>query len=335
MNPDALTPMLATTGTVPRRDGVWAYEVKWDGVRVLATVRDGGVRLRSRPRGASAGNDVTGRYPELAELAGVRMPGLDADGPFVIDGEVVMFDDDGRPSFQALQHRMHIADPAEARRLAAERSVVFVAFDLLWTPSGSCVDLTYDERRAMLLALEFTGERVLVPSAELGPPDDFIEFCRARRLEGIVAKRRDSRYRPGRRSDHWVKTKFSRSQEFVVLGWTEGTGARSAHLGALLLGYHDDSGVLTYCGKVGSGFGDRELRALVPELTARRRDADTVDPSLVAAVPKQKTAVHWVDPTMVVQVTFGEWSPSGHLRHPSYQGRRADIDPANVIREPD
>jgi len=331
VTPESLTPMFATTGPVPRREGVWAYEVKWDGVRVLATVRDGAVRLRGRPRGmATAGNEVTTRYPELAELADVRLAGSDATGPFVIDGEVVMFDDDGRPSFPALQHRMHIADPAESRRLAAERSVVFIAFDVLWVPDGSCVDRTYDERRGLLADLEFGGGRVLVPSAELGEPDSFIEFCRARRLEGIVAKRRDSIYRPGRRTDHWVKTKFTRSQEFVVLGWTEGTGARSAHLGALLLGYYDDADRLTFCGKVGTGFTDRELRALAPELAALAREAPTVD-----GVPKQKTAIHWVEPTMVVQVTFGEWSPSGQLRHPSYQGRRSDIDPRRVIREPD
>ena len=336
MTPDALTPMLATTGPVPRRDGEWAYEVKWDGVRVLATVRDGALRLRSRPRANTpTGNDVTGRYPELEELAGVRMAGSDATGPFVIDGEVVLFDDDGRPSFQALQHRMHIADPAEARRLAAERSVVFIAFDVLWTPDGSCIDRTYDERRELLFDLVFPGERVLVPSAELGDPDDFIEFCRSRRLEGVMSKRRDSRYRPGRRSDHWVKTKFSRSQEFVVLGWTEGTGARSAHLGALLLGYHDADGALTYCGKVGTGFDDRELRALAPELASRARPAGDVASSIVTAVPRQKTAVHWLEPTLVVQVTFAEWSPTGNLRHPSYQGRRSDIDPASVVREPD
>lgn len=337
MTPEEVTPMFATTGPMPRRVDAWAYEVKWDGVRALATVRDGAVRLRGRPRGAAViGSDITARYPELAELADVRRGGSGSDpaGPFVIDGEVVMFDDDGRPSFQALQHRMHIADPAESRRMAAERSVVFVAFDVVWTPDGPCFDRTYDERRSVLEELEFSGQRVLVPSAQLGDPDDFVDFVRSRRLEGIVAKRRDSVYRPGRRSDHWVKTKFNLSQEFVVVGWTEGTGARSVHLGALLLGYHHH-GVLTYCGKVGTGFADRELRALAPELAARALDVELVDPALVAAVPRQKTAVHWVEPTMVVQVTFGEWSPSGHLRHPSYQGRRDDIDPRTVIREPD
>jgi bifunctional non-homologous end joining protein LigD len=310
---------------------VWAYEVKWDGVRALATVRDGALRLRSRPRAAgSTGNDVTPRYPELEEIgsvsAGGRPPG---NGTYVIDGEVVMFDDAGRPSFPALQHRMHIADPNESRRLAAERSVVYVAFDVLWTPDGPCVDRTYDERRALLDELVFPGQRVLVPSAELGDPDDFVEFCRSRDLEGVVAKRRDSVYRPGRRTDNWVKTKFHREQEFVVVGWTEGTGGRSAHLGALLLAYHDAGGALVYCGKVGTGFNDRELRTLGAALAPLARPERVVD-----GVPTQKTAIHWVEPTMVVQVRFGEWSPTGHLRHPSYLGRRADKDAADVIREP-
>ena len=121
MTPEALTPMFATAGPLPRREGVWAYEVKWDGVRVLATVRDGQVRLRSRPRGtATVGNDVTTRYPELEEL------GRLGDGPYVVDGEVVMFDDAGRPSFPALQHRMHIADPNESRRLAADEALASI-----------------------------------------------------------------------------------------------------------------------------------------------------------------------------------------------------------------
>jgi len=332
MTPDQLTPMSATTGPLPRREGAWAYEVKWDGVRVLATVGSGSLRLRSRPRAAgSRGNDVTARYPELDELAQVRGPGATGPDPWVIDGEVVMFDDNGRPSFNALQHRMHIADPAESRRMAAERSVVFVAFDVLWTPAGPCYERTYDERRAVLSSLEFDGDRVLVPSAQLGDPDPFVEFVRSRDLEGVVAKRRDSVYRPGRRTDHWVKVKFSRSQEFVVVGWTEGTGARSASLGALLLGYHDE-GRLVFCGKVGTGFGDRELRLLGDELAARARETSPL--ADVAAVPRQKTPIHWVDPTLVVQVTFGEWSDSGHLRHPSYQGRRTDVDPTKVVREP-
>lgn len=246
MTPERLTPMAATTSRLPRgAPGTWAYEVKWDGVRVLAVIGDGRLVLRSRPRGEGLGNDVTARYPELAGLAHAHLAGDPPGSPLVLDGEVVMFDDDGRPSFPALQHRMHIADPAEARRLAAERSVVFVAFDVLWSAEGPCVERTYDERRALLATLALAdgdAERVLMPSAQLDDPDPLVAFCEARGLEGVIAKRRDSRYRPGRRSDAWIKVKFTRSQEFVVVGWTEGTGNRSAHLGALLLGVHDAEG---------------------------------------------------------------------------------------------
>ena len=329
MTPDTITPMTATTGRLPRGPaGTWAYEVKWDGVRALATVRDGGLRLRSRPRGNGAGNDVTGRYPELAELAGVRLGAL-GDGPYVLDGEVVLFDDDGRPSFPLLQHRMHVADPSEARRLAAERSVVYVAFDLLWTPAGPCWDLTYDERRRLLGELDLPGRHVHVPPAIVDDPDPFVDMCRARGLEGVVAKRRAGRYRPGRRTDSWIKVKFTRRQEFVVVGWTEGTGGRSAYLGALMLGVHDEDGVLVYCGKDRTGFSDSELRALDGVLAPLERDEPTV-----TGAPTQRTVVHWVEPSVVVQVTFGEWSPSGHLRHPSYEGRRDDVDPRRVVREP-
>lgn len=321
--------MLATTGPLPRRSG-WAYEAKWDGMRALAWCNEGRLKLRAR-----TGNDITSRYPELAELGDVRFAdhaplgtGGGATQPFVIDGEIVMFDDEGRPSFTALQHRMHVADPNVARELAAERSVMFVAFDVLWTPEGSCLDRTYDERRAILDRLAFAGERVLVPPARLGEPDEFVEFCRERGLEGIIAKRRDSVYRSGRRTDNWIKWKFVRSQELLVLGWTEGTGTRDAHVGALLLGYHGTDGELVFAGKVGTGFTDRELRELAVLLAPLARAEALVD------IPKQRTAVHWVEPTLVVDVTFAESSPDGHLRHPSYRGRRADTDPAKVVREP-
>lgn len=324
--------MLATTGPVPRRAGEWAYEVKWDGVRAIATLHDGRLSLRGRPTRSGSkpvGNDITSRYPELEGFgAGADVPAGDA--PLVVDGEVVMFDESGRPSFGALQHRMHIADPAVSRRLAAERSVVYVVFDLLWLPDrGSCLDLTYDERRDLLADLGLQTERVLVPSAQLGDPDGLIEFVQARHLEGLISKRRDSRYRPGQRSNAWIKSKFHRSQEMLVVGWTEGTGARAAHLGALLLGYHHADGSLRYAGKVGTGFDDRELRTLRDLLAPLARDRPTVD-----GVPRQKTALHWVEPTVVVEVAYGEWPVDGSMRHPTYRGRRSDIDPANVVREP-
>lgn len=325
MNPDSLSPMTATTGALPRREAAWAYEVKWDGMRALATCRGGAVRLAAR-----TGNDITVRYPELAEMGSTTLDGIEGtvDDPIVVDGEIVMFDAQGRPSFGDLQHRMHVSDPATARRLAAESSVVFVAFDLLWTPVGPCVDRTYDERRHLLEQLEFAGDRVLRPPIEVGEPDAFVEFCRDRGLEGVVAKRRDAPYRPGRRSDAWVKVKFRRRQEFVVIGWTEGNGVRSGQFAALMLGYYDDAGDLHYAGKAGAGFSDRELRSLAAELRGLARD----EPAVVA--PDQRRAVHWVDPVMVVEVAFVEWSPTGHLRHPAYLGRRTDVDPRSVRREP-
>jgi bifunctional non-homologous end joining protein LigD len=308
---------------MPTRGGPWAYEVKWDGMRALAVVRNGEVRLRAR-----TGNEITARYPELAELGEARATASGrGDGPLVLDGEVVMFDEDGRPSFGALQHRMHIADPAVSRKMAAERSVVFVAFDVLWGPDGSSLERTYDERRELLAGVEFAGERVLVPSAELGEPDGLVAFVTERRLEGVIAKKRSSIYRPGQRTQSWIKTKFTQSQEFVVLGWTEGTGARAAHLGALLLGYRDASGAWCFAGKVGTGFSDRELG----ELGAQLARLDEIEPHL--DVPRQKTAVHWVAPTLVVEVEFAEWSPGGSVRHPTYRGRRTDKDPRDVVRE--
>jgi len=318
-----LSPMLATAGPVPRSDGRWAYEVKWDGIRALARIEKGAVTLRAR-----TGNDITIRYPELADLA-TEADGLDSQGTWVIDGEVVMLDESGRPSFQALQHRMHLTDTLQIQRMAAERSVVFMVFDVLRVPDGPVIALSYDERRELLDDLGLPPQRAPVPAAELGDPTPLIEFCQRQGLEGIVAKRRDSIYVPGRRSTAWVKHKFIRRQEMLVVGWTEGTGGRAKSMGALLLGYWSLEGELQFAGKVGTGFSDAELTALMGELRSREVKTPTVD------APRMRTPTHWVEPTLVVEVGFSEWSPSGHLRHPSYQGRRNDIDPATVIREPD
>ncbi len=328
--------MQAVSGPLPRRADEWVYEVKWDGMRALATIAGGRARLRTR-----TGTDVTSRYPELAGLgsaaldrAALDLSGLvtaDACGgdPLVIDGEIVMFDEQGRPSFGALQHRMHVTDEAAAQRLAAERSVMFVAFDVLWTPAGSLLTKSYDQRRDVLSSVRFECRHAMTPAAELGDPDGFVEFCRGRGLEGVVAKRRDSAYRPGRRSDTWVKSKFFRRQEFLVIGWTEGSGGRAQLLGALLLGYYDTNGRLAFAGKVGTGFSDRELADLRAELDHLSIDGADV------AVPRQRSPVHFVEPTMVVEVSFVEWSEAGHLRHPAYQGRRMDVDARRVVRERD
>jgi bifunctional non-homologous end joining protein LigD len=280
--------MLATAGRLPVGEG-WAYEVKWDGYRVLARVEGGRTTLRSR-----TGRDATNDYPQLQ----LDLP--DA----LVDGEVVVLVD-GRPSFSALQMR--------------SGPVTFLPFDLLHLGDRSLLDLPWEGRRALLQ--ELCPEAP--PAFDDGPA--LLETTRAQGLEGVVAKRRDSKYFPGRRTESWVKTKHVRRQSAVVVGWQRGEGGRAGSLGSLLLGVPGADG-LRYVGKVGTGFNRATLAMLQERLAPlARRSAPVVDP------PRQ--AAEWVEPVLVVEVEFTDWTPDGRLRHPSYKGVRDDVRPEDVVRE--
>src|SRR4051794_15636261 len=246
--PHKLQPMLARSGDLPTDDGGWAYEVKWDGVRALAAVEGGRLRLTSRNL-----NDITPRYPELREL-GRALGSREA----LLDGEVVAFGGDGRPSFQRLQTRMHVTGDAQVRRLMRTDPVVYVLFDVLHLDGGSLLAEPYEERRARLLELGLNGPHWQTPAHRVGDGAALLAASRAQGLEGIVAKRLGSPYVPGRRTPAWVKVKNVRSTEAVVGGWLPGEGGRSGRLGALVVGFYDD-GELRYAGRVGSGFDEREL----------------------------------------------------------------------------
>ena len=313
--PHDLRPMLATAGPLPPDDPAWAYEVKWDGVRVLAAL-DGRTVLTSR-----AGNDVTGGYPELARLC-------EAVGsvPVLLDGEVVALDETGVPSFGRLQSRLHVRSPSAALR--AQTPVTFVVFDLLHVGATSLLGASYDERRAALGALGLAGPHWQVVPAFLGEGAALAQATRAQGLEGVVAKRRDSSYVPGRRSRAWVKVKHVRRTSAVVVGWEPGGGGRAGRLGSLLLGVVDGGGALVYAGHVGTGFSAATLALLGDRLAPLRRDAPAV-----ADVPREhaRHAV-WVEPELVCDVDFAEWTATGRLRHPSFKGLRDDVDPAEVLR---
>ncbi len=305
--PGPLSPMLATTGVLPPDDDAWAYEVKWDGVRVLASAGTA-VRLVSR-----AGNDITAGYPELQPLRAAVPPGT------VLDGELVALDEAGLPSFGLLQSRMHVRHPGPD--LVRTVPVTLVAFDL------PLHDGTYDDRRAALEALELAG-----PSWQTSPSfvrDGAALFAatRAQGMEGVVAKRRSSRYEPGRRSDSWVKAKHLQRQSAVVVGWKPGEGGRSGRLGSLLLAV-TDGGTLRFAGHVGTGFSQAELHRVGALLAALRREAP------VCEVPREhaRHAV-WVEPVLVAEVELTGWTREGRLRHPSYKGLRDDVDPGSVVRE--
>jgi len=314
--PKDLAPMLATLKEEkPGTDG-WAYELKWDGIRAIGYVDGGRIRLVTRN-----GNDVTRRYPELRRL-GETLGARDV----VLDGEIVAFDENSRPSFERLQRRMHVDSDSTIRRLVGEVPVTYVLFDLLWLDGHSTMDLPYHERRAQLRALELNGSSWQTPPHEDGDGDATEEISKRFGLEGIVAKRLDSRYEPGRRSRAWLKIKNDRRQEFVVGGWQPGEGGRTGSIGSLLLGYYDGD-VLHYAGKAGSGLSGAVISQLEATFAKHTR-ADS--PFGAGRVPK---GVRFVDPTLVVEVRFTEWTSAGNIRHPTFLGLRTDKDPNEVVRE--
>jgi len=295
--------MLATTAALPLGEQ-WAYEVKWDGVRALVAVEGGRVRATSRN-----GNDITGAYPELQALS---CPVA------LLDGELVALVE-GRPDFGALQQRMHVRSPSAA--LVRSIPVTFVPFDVLHLEDTSLLDSTYDERRAVLDALGLDA-----PPPFYGDGLVLLASTREQHLEGLVAKRRDSPYLPGRRSDSWVKVKNVHRQSALVCGWKESEGGRSGRLGSLLLGIRTDRG-LVYAGHVGTGFTDATLRQLGELLVPLARNDSPYD---VDGPPEH---VHWVEPVLVVDVDYTTWTKDGRLRQPSYKGIRSDLDPQGVVRE--
>jgi bifunctional non-homologous end joining protein LigD len=299
-----VNPMLATAVTeLPSGEG-WAFEFKWDGVRALLDVSEQGVTIRSR-----AGNEVTAAYPELATLAGKV-------GDALLDGEIVAFVD-GQPSFERLQTRMHVRSAAEARRLAADTPVTFMAFDLLRRYGVDLSGRPYAERRATLE--RWGAER---PDWTISPMfDDGAATTAAARehgLEGVVAKRLGAPYRAGARSPDWRKLRFVRAGDFVVVGW-EASGDRPDELSSLVLGYHSAGGMMTYAGKVGSGLSSQIATRLQSELVARTGCPLPHPPPRTAG-----RAVHWVEPRLVVEVEFASWTTEGRLRHPVFRGVRKD-----------
>jgi bifunctional non-homologous end joining protein LigD len=316
--PQRIVPMLARTGTLPAKDTEWAFEIKWDGVRAIAYSTPGELRLESRNL-----NDITDSYPELARL------GRDLGSHHaVLDGEIVAFEESGRPSFGRLQQRMHVASRDAARRLAKATPVTYVIFDLLWLDGHSLMALPYRERRERLAGLKLSGESWQTPEHVVGHGRELLAASVEQRLEGIVAKRLDSRYEPGRRSTSWIKIKTMRRQEFVVGGWLPGKGRRRESIGALLLGVYEPDGSLRHVGRVGTGFSDKELDRLA-RLLAPLAQAD----SPFTSGERAPRGAVFCEPRLVAEVEFAEWTGAGNIRHPSYKGLREDKDPREVVRE--
>jgi bifunctional non-homologous end joining protein LigD len=312
--------MKAVPGELPSEERGWGYEFKWDGMRALAWIDGATVRLQS-----SNGKDVTVSFPELAGLAGAT-GGLAA----VLDGEIVALDGGGRPNFSHLQSRMHVTDPRDVARRVDVQPAAFFVFDILALRSLPAVDLSYEHRRRLLADLVEPGPTWKVPAHHLGSGAELLAAAEARRMEGVMAKRLDSTYQPGRRSAAWRKIKVTLRQEFVVGGWAPGEGRRAGNLGALYLGYHE-GGALRFAGRVGTGFDDVELLRLSALLADRRRLDCPFDPPPPA---KDRRVGRWVEPDLVVEVRFAEWTPERLLRHPAYLGQRTDKAAADVTAQP-
>lgn len=321
--PPVVAPMLAGGVGLPPDPTGWSFEPKWDGVRGIVRAWPGGFTITSR-----LGNDVTAGYPELAALASGIAPRA-----AVLDGEIVAFDDNGRPSFERIQRRMHVRDPSA--RLMAEVPVLYVVFDVLWLDGRLLTGEPLTVRRAALATLDLAGPSWRPSTVIPGVPDDaLLTACRKLGLEGYVGKLDSSLYLPGKRSKSWTKVKCVRRREFVVGGWTDGSGGRTGEIGSLAVGWVDPEMppaeghpfALRYAGQVGSGIGGDLMRKLRAEFATTATGT-----SPFVGSPQPSVRIHPVALQLVVEVMFNEMTSAGVLRQPSVKGLRNDIAPADVV----
>jgi bifunctional non-homologous end joining protein LigD len=309
--PESVVPMLARLSRPPAREEGWAVEVKWDGVRAIAYCRPGRLELQSRNL-----NDVTAQYPEVRRLAR-QLGARDA----VLDGELVAFDDRGRPSFERLQQRIHQTDETVVRRRMKTHPVTYAIFDLLHLDGRDLMDEPYSRRRELLEGLELSGPSWQTPGYSTGHAMELLEASREKGLEGIVMKRLDSRYAPGKRTGAWLKVKNTGRQEFVIGGWLPGEGRRRNRVGSILLGTFEPDGkgqALRYAGKVGTGFSERDLASLQARLAPLERKGN---PFAGRRGPK---GARYVEPVLVAEIEFRELTAEGLIRHGSFKGLRDD-----------
>lgn len=322
-----IKPMLAKLSGLPTQDAEYGFEIKWDGMRAVLYCQDGHIQLLSRNQ-----RDVTAQYPELAGL-GVAA----AKQQFILDGEIVHFDTNGKPSFSGLQHRMGVSSAKSVESRRQVYPVTYVIFDLLSLQGETTLHLSYTVRREMLAKLQLEGSAWQTPAYQLGSGQEILAAACRIGLEGIVAKRLASLYAPGERTGDWLKIKNQQSQELVIGGWAAGNGSRQGKIGALLLGYydallaegkkHNQPQQLHYAGKVGTGFTIADLEYLGSLLEPL---ATSHNPFSI--VPPVKNAA-FVKPVLVGEFEFTEWTPNDTLRHPVFKGLRTDKPAGEVVRE--
>ena len=305
--PEDVKPMLATHGSVSKlTKGVWAFEGKWDGYRLLVDADHGALKLHSR-----SGRDVTGEYPQLKALAADL-----AEHHVILDGEVVALDEAGVPNFGLMQNR------------ARSTRIEFWAFDILQLDGRSLLRAKYSDRRKLLETLA-KGGGLIVPEQLSGDGAEALEHARAKRWEGVVAKKRDSTYQPGRRSQSWIKDKLWLTQEVVIGGWRAGEGGRTSGIGALLIGVPEGDG-LAFAGRVGTGFTDKDLATLKKTLAPLHTDESPFNTRLSGLDAR---GVTFVEPTLVGEVRYSERTSDARLRQPSWRGLRPDKSPDEVVWE--
>ncbi len=326
--PETVSPMLATLTTEAEfgpEDG-WSFEMKWDGVRLVAYLAGQAIRLMSRN-----GRDETPAYPDVVAALRdwVAASAVKIDS-VVLDGEIVVVDPAGRPRFGLLQNRINLTKPAEIAQAAKTFPGRLMLFDVMELNGRSLTGSTYEERRNTLSELtpSHPGLRVQVPPTFDGDLHAAMETSRALDLEGVVAKRNNSLYQPGRRGGTWLKIKHERQQEVVIAGWRPGNGRRDGGIGSLLLGVNID-GELRYVGRVGSGFNDHQLDEIEAKVAGLARQT-----SPLVDVPREDARdAHWVTPSLVGEVKYGELTSAGRLRHPVWRGWRPDKKPSDVVME--
>jgi bifunctional non-homologous end joining protein LigD len=321
-------PMLASTGGAPLDSHDFAYEPKYDGVRAIAVVEHGTARLWSR-----LGNEKTAQFPEVVDAL-ARWNTHHGGRRLILDGEIVALDAHGDPAgFQNLQGRIHLKKAGGGRQESAGTlsRVAYILFDILQDGDEDLRNRPLrDRRRRLEQVLEHEqGSCLRISEHVPGNGRALHARAEARGWEGLIAKRLESTYQPGKRTPDWRKLKLVRHQTCIVGGWTEPRGSRP-FFGALLLGLHDDEGRLEYVGHSGAGFTDAELGRVWKQLHALQ-----IKTCPFATVPKTNERPHWVRPKLVVEVKFTEWTADGKLRHPTYLGVRDDVAPADVKKEPD
>jgi bifunctional non-homologous end joining protein LigD len=318
-----LTPMLASIGSGLPAGGSWVFEPKYDGIRILAFAGGNRARLVSRN-----GLDKTRQFPEVAEALVALSKRKKRQ--FVVDGEIVVMRGDTPARFQELQARMHLNDQAGIESHRLDTPAALIVFDLLLDGKTSLVTEPWRVRRKHLAALlQPPGRSNALRLSDVDEDgNSMLANARRKGWEGIIAKRADSPYEPGRRSRAWIKLKIEKRQEFVVGGWTEPRKSRE-HIGAILLGYYGNDGQLVYAGHTGTGFGAASLR----DMFARLRRLERRE-SPFSTTPRTNEQAHWTRPAVVVEIKFNEWTADGKLRQPVFVGVRDDKSPRDVVREP-